>query len=128
MRDWSYSAFRIKFSASDYGSSILIIRFKGAGIAYPSHLPCGPASSSERGSTVSGDSVHRNESRGSAPPKKEGWKEKEAKLLHGGAIVVAPIPIVSPALGSGIEPVAGYIFPFEETSKHREPSVVGPLD
>jgi hypothetical protein len=59
------------------------------------------------------------------PPKKEGWKEKEAKLLHGGAIVVAPIPIVSPALGSGIEPVAGYIFPFEETSKHREPSVVG---
>jgi hypothetical protein len=59
------------------------------------------------------------------PQKKEGWKEKEAKLLHGGAIVVAPIPIVSPALGSGIVPVGAYIFPFEENSKRREPSVVG---
>ena len=59
------------------------------------------------------------------PKKKEGWKEKEAKILHGGAIVVAPIPIVSPALGSGIVPVGAYIFPFEENSKRREPSVVG---
>src|SRR5262249_56353792 len=38
------------------------------------------------------------------PKKKEGWKEKEAKLLHGGAIVVPPLPILSPALASRITP------------------------
>ena len=59
-----------------------------------------------------------------AEAKKE-REEKITKLLHGGSIVVAPIPIVSPALGSGIVPVAGYIFPFEENKKSPEPSVIG---
>ena len=58
--------------------------------------------------------------------KKEEREAKLKKLLHGGSIVVAPIPVVSPALGSGLVPVAGYIFPFEENkSKHQEPSVIG---
>ena len=57
--------------------------------------------------------------------KKEGREKKEEKILHGGSIVVAPIPLVSPALGSGIVPVAGYIFPFEENKARPEPSVVG---
>jgi hypothetical protein len=39
--------------------------------------------------------------------------DKEMKH-HRGALVVAPLPIVSPAIGSGIIPVAGYIFPFQE--------------
>lgn len=38
---------------------------------------------------------------------------------------VAPLPIVSPAIGSGIIPVAGYIFPFQEKDKVSPPSVVG---
>ncbi len=57
--------------------------------------------------------------------KKEEREKKEEKILHGGSIVVAPIPLVSPALGSGIVPVAGYIFPFEENKKRPEPSVIG---
>jgi hypothetical protein len=44
---------------------------------------------------------------------------------HRGALVVAPLPIVSPAIGSGIIPVAGYIFPFQEKDKVSPPSVVG---
>lgn len=39
--------------------------------------------------------------------------------------MVAPLPIVSPAIGSGIVPVAGYIFPFQENKSAPEPSVVG---
>jgi hypothetical protein len=38
-------------------------------------------------------------------------KEKSA---HCGAIVIAPFPIVSPAIGSGVIPVLGYIFPFSK--------------
>jgi len=57
--------------------------------------------------------------------KKEEGEEKLKKLLHGGAIVAAPIPIVSPALGTGLVPVLGYIFPFEEKGKNPEPSVIG---
>ena len=57
--------------------------------------------------------------------KKEEREKKEEKILHGGSIVVAPIPIVSPALGSGIVPVAGFIFPLEENKETPEPSVIG---
>lgn len=57
--------------------------------------------------------------------KTENKKEEKEKKAHRGAIVVAPLPIVSPALGSGIVPVAGYIFPLEENKDAPEPSVIG---
>jgi hypothetical protein len=52
------------------------------------------------------------------PPKK---KKKPAR----GAIVVAPLPISSPAIGSGIVPVLGYIFPFSTKDKVSPPSTIG---
>jgi Omp85 superfamily domain len=52
-------------------------------------------------------------------------KDDKEKKHHRGALVVAPLPIVSPAIGSGIVPVAGYIFPFQEKDKVSPPSVVG---
>jgi len=52
-------------------------------------------------------------------------KDDQEKKHHRGALVVAPLPIVSPAIGSGIIPVAGYIFPFQEKDKVSPPSVVG---
>jgi hypothetical protein len=57
--------------------------------------------------------------------KKAEQEKQEEKILHGASLVVAPIPIVSPALGSGIVPVAGFIFPSEENKKTPEPSVIG---
>jgi len=42
-----------------------------------------------------------------------------------GALVVAPLPIVSPAIGNGIIPVAAYIFPFHVKDKKSPPSVIG---
>jgi hypothetical protein len=42
-----------------------------------------------------------------------------------GAIVTAPLPIVSPAIGTGVVPVLGYIFPFSKNDKISPPSVIG---
>jgi hypothetical protein len=42
-----------------------------------------------------------------------------------GSFVVAPLPISSPALGTGIVPVLGYIFPLRKDDKVSPPSVVG---
>ena len=39
--------------------------------------------------------------------------------------MIAPLPISSPALGSGIVPLLGYIFPFSKKDKVSPPSVVG---
>ena len=39
--------------------------------------------------------------------------------------MVAPLPIVSPAIGSGVIPVFGDIFPFEEKTKISPPSAIG---
>jgi hypothetical protein len=51
--------------------------------------------------------------------------EKGKKKEKRGEIVVAPLPISSPALGTGIVPILGYIFPFNKNDKITPPSVVG---
>jgi hypothetical protein len=51
--------------------------------------------------------------------------EKKKRSAHRGAIVAAPLPIVSPAVGSGILPFLGYIFPFNKNDKVSPPSTVG---
>lgn len=58
-------------------------------------------------------------------PKLEPEKTKEAKRNSRGSIVVAPLPLVSPAIGSGFVPVLGYIFPFSKNDKVSPPSTVG---
>lgn len=42
-----------------------------------------------------------------------------------GSWVIAPLPISSPALGTGLVPVLAYIFPFRKNDKISPPSVVG---
>ncbi len=52
-------------------------------------------------------------------------KKKKKKLGLPGSIVAAPLPIVSPAIGSGIIPAVGYIFPFSKNDKISPPSTIG---
>jgi hypothetical protein len=52
-------------------------------------------------------------------------ESKEKKKSSRGSFVVAPIPISNPALGSGLVPVVGYIFPISKKDKVSPPSVVG---
>ena len=57
--------------------------------------------------------------------KAEEQPKKKKKKLGPGALVVAPLPISSPAIGSGIVPIIGYIFPLSMKDKNSPPSVVG---
>jgi Omp85 superfamily domain len=71
--------------------------------------------------TAQKDSSQSPDSTASAK-KEEPKKEKKKRR---GAIIVAPLPISSPAIGSGIIPVLGYIFPFSTKDKISPPSVIG---
>lgn len=51
--------------------------------------------------------------------------EQAKKSGRRGSFVIAPLPISSPALGTGIIPVLGYIFPFRKEDHVSPPSVVG---
>ncbi len=63
--------------------------------------------------------------RPNSPAQPESQPKKKKKLGGRGAFVVAPLPISSPAIGSGIVPVLGYIFPFSAKDKISPPSTVG---
>jgi Omp85 superfamily domain len=52
-------------------------------------------------------------------------KKKKKPFPPRGAIVAAPLPIVSPAIGAGIIPGVGYIFPFGKDDKISPPSTIG---
>jgi Omp85 superfamily domain len=62
-----------------------------------------------------------------APAQSETQPKKKDKKKHGKlqGLVVAPLPISSPAIGSGIVPVLGYIFPFSAKDKVSPPSTIG---
>jgi hypothetical protein len=56
---------------------------------------------------------------------KEEQEKRKKKSTHRGSIVAAPLPIVSPAIGSGVIPLLAYIFPFSKNDKISPPSTVG---
>jgi Omp85 superfamily domain len=62
-----------------------------------------------------------NHVKSSQPDRETGKKKRESR----GALVIAPLPIVSPALGSGFTPVVAYIFPLQTSDKISPPSVIG---
>lgn len=51
--------------------------------------------------------------------------QKEAPSARKASIVVAPLPISSPALGTGVIPILGYIFPLRKDDQVSSPSVLG---
>ena len=51
--------------------------------------------------------------------------QENANSVSRGSFIVAPLPISSPALGTGIVPILGYIFPFRKSDTVSPPSVVG---
>jgi len=58
----------------------------------------------------------------SSKPELDGEKEKNSRR---GSFIIAPLPISSPALGTGIVPVLGYIFPLRKDDQVSPPSVIG---
>jgi Omp85 superfamily domain len=60
-----------------------------------------------------------------APDQAQTKPKKKKKKFGPGEFVVAPLPISSPAIGSGIVPIVGYIFPLSMKDKNAPPSVIG---
>jgi hypothetical protein len=58
-------------------------------------------------------------------PKKDQDKDPAAKKPKRGEFVIAPIPITSPAVGSGLVLAVGYVFKLKEEDKTSPPSVIG---
>jgi len=96
-----------------------ILNTQASNAAQQSTTPS-PAAAEQQETTVTPMDTHKP-----APATistKDGKIEKKPKR---GAIVVAPLPISSPAIGSGIIPVLGYIFPFSKNDKDSPPSTIG---
>jgi Omp85 superfamily domain len=55
----------------------------------------------------------------------QGSNKKAAKSEKRGSLVIAPIPISSPAFGSGVLLVTGYVFQFDKEDKISPPSWIG---
>src|SRR5215467_16314578 len=62
--------------------------------------------------------------RGSQPADQHKHSQKKTRQKRG-SFVVAPLPISSPAVGSGIVPELAYIFPTNPSDMTSQPSVVG---
>jgi Omp85 superfamily domain len=62
---------------------------------------------------------------GNSPPVASPTPDASTEKPKRGQIVIAPIPITSPAVGSGLVLVAGYVFQLDENDKLSPPSVVG---
>jgi hypothetical protein len=53
-----------------------------------------------------------------------GKDEEQTPEDRHGSFIVAPLPVSSPAIGTGIVPILGYIFPFNKNDKISPPSTV----
>lgn len=86
--------------------------------------PLDPEASSSITSSIGNSQRTEDSSQATDDPVKKSEKSKRKKIFRGD-FVAAPIPISSPALGSGIVPVAGYIFPLRSSDRVSPPSLVG---
>jgi hypothetical protein len=89
-------------------------------------IPEGGQTPREAGSQSIQDSdAAKRESPNDKDAKEKQKEEDKKKHPSRGSLVVAPLPISSPAIGTGIIPVLGYIFPFRKNDKVSPPSTIG---
>ena len=81
----------------------------------------------QTGSAKPQESGGTSQSPASTTPEAKPEKTKKKKPPGRGSILIAPLPIVSPAIGNGIIPIVGYIFPFSKNDKESPPSTIGAL-
>jgi hypothetical protein len=84
--------------------------------------PTVPKEGDHHVSPTSLESASQEESQTPGASKDNQQKEKGPAR---GSFVLAPLPIVSPAIGSGIVPVLAYIFPFQVKDETSPPSLAG---
>lgn len=69
--------------------------------------------------------AQQNASRDSLPDRSSQGPNQPPKTAKRGSIVAAPIPISSPAIGSGVVLAGGYIFSLRKSDTVSQPSTVG---
>ncbi|MFZ0522888.1 MAG: BamA/TamA family outer membrane protein [Candidatus Acidiferrales bacterium] len=109
-------------------SSVLLACVAGFCIGVPclgqANQPVDKASTSTDSQETAAKTSEQNWQSPAADQSKQEPKKKK-KLDERGAFVVVPVPISSPAIGTGIVPVVGYIFPFSTKDKISPPSTIG---
>jgi hypothetical protein len=81
-----------------------------------------PISPAGQGTSAASSAANGQQSQPEEAPQTE--KHTSQKKTKRGEIVLAPIPISSPAIGTGIVPVIAYIFALSENDKVSPPSAV----
>jgi len=96
-------------------------------LALPYQQSQQPAQVSEEGASTAAASEVQGKNSNAEPAHSEDKPsdEQQKKKTRRGSIVAAPLPIVSPALGSGVVPVLGYIFALSTKDNISPPSVIG---
>jgi hypothetical protein len=89
----------------------------------PSHSAQNTLAAAEQQEVTTRTADQADKSTTSAPPHTQ--PQKKTKPERRGSFVIAPIPISSPAIGSGVVLALGYIFPFSKTDTVSPPSVIG---
>jgi hypothetical protein len=105
--------------------AIILVCIIFTGLALAQGHPTDPSKTIDESAKIG--QAKKAENPASAPaPDSDGQKEGDkGKPEKRGEWLLAPIPISSPAIGSGIEWVAGYVFPFSKQDKVSPDSVAG---
>jgi Omp85 superfamily domain len=93
-------------------------------LSFTQNTPAGHTSSQDTAQSTSASLAAQSSSQTTSQSAPSSGPALPKKKLRG-EFVVAPIPISSPALGSGIIPVLGYIFPLRNNDNVSPPSVIG---
>src|SRR5438552_1325244 len=109
----------------DFGRTISAIFIAGA------VLPCGVSIARGQNPTPSPPEITTLEQEAGTPSDADKAKDREKndqtkpKKEKRGSIIVAPIPISSPAFGSGLLLITAYVFKLDENDKTSPPSWLG---
>ena len=126
-----FGTLRAVILLSCMGTCLCFVNMASAGVNLPNDQPSSvesqtPQDFAQQSSSSPSTEKAKEKSETNEETKQEKKKEeKKKKSDHAGSFVVAPIPIVSPALGAGIIPILGYITPIPAKDRALEPSVVG---
>jgi hypothetical protein len=116
--EWSASSLQLDASVTGVGQ---------AQAGTDNAMTTGPTQASPQGgqSPTKDQELQQSGVSTATPQPAESAKHDNKRHTHRGAIVPAPLPIASPAVGLGVIPGLGYIFPFNEKDKLSPPSTVG---
>jgi len=102
-------------AVSVFGSTVSIARGQN-----PASPPAGESAIAKQEPVAQSDTT-----KDSQPPAKQKDQRDKQKKEKRGSFIIAPIPISSPAFGSGLLLITAYVFKLNETDKTSPPSWIG---